>query len=94
MDPITTALLSAISTGLNNLVSEAVKDAYKTARQAIIKKLGNTKVINAIETDPDSEMNRARLAEALATNEADKDPEINRLARQLMQTLQETETGG
>ena len=93
MDLITTALLSALSTGLNNLGSEVVKDAYKTARQAIIKKLGNAEAIRALETEPDSEHNRARLAKALATKNPDKDPEINRLARQLIQILQETEAG-
>jgi formylglycine-generating enzyme required for sulfatase activity len=78
---------------MNNPASEAVKDAYQTARQAIIKKLGNAKAIDALETDPDSGQNRAWLAEALAAEEASEDPEINRLTRQLIQTLQETEAG-
>ena len=93
MDPVTTALLSAISSSLNNLASEAVKDAYKATKQAIKRKFGISKSMDDLEADPSSKQRQTRLAEDLSAKNAAADPELIALAQRLIDAIKETEAG-
>lgn len=93
MDPVTTALIAAVSSGLKAVADEAVLDVYKSIKSAIKKKLGISKAIAELEANPNSKERQQALAENLAAKDADKDPEILRLANKLIQALQETEAG-
>ena len=93
MDPVTTALLSAISSGLNNLATDAAKDAYKTAKHLIKQKLGISSVIDELEANPESRQRQTRLIEELAAKEAGADPELVALAQRLIEAIKETEAG-
>ena len=93
MDPVTTALVTAISSGLNNLAAEAVKDAYKAAKQAIKRKFGISKAMDDLEADPGSKQRQTRLAEDLSAKNAAADPELIALAHRLIDAIKETEAG-
>lgn len=51
MDPITTALVSAISSGFNNQTAEAGQSVYQAVKKAVQTKIGNTQAIEALEAD-------------------------------------------
>ena len=93
MDPVTSALLSAISSGLNTLASKAAKDAYKATKQAIRRKLGIAKIIDELEADPSSKKQQTKLAEELVAKNAAGDSELMALAQRLLDAIKEAEAG-
>jgi len=93
MDPVTAAIVSAVSAGLTTVGKEAAKDAYHRIKIVIKEKLGIDKAIDALEKEPDSKERQEALAEKLAARNAEKDPELLLLATRLAEALKETEPG-
>jgi formylglycine-generating enzyme required for sulfatase activity len=93
MDPVTAAIVSAVSAGLSTIGKEAVKDAYNHIKNVIKEKLGNVKAIDALEKKPDSKELQEALAENLAARHVEKDLELLSLAARLAEALRETEAG-
>ena len=93
MDPVTDAIVSAVSAGLATVGKEAAKDAYHRIKNVIKEKLGIVKPIDALEKEPDSKERQEALAEKLAARHAEKDPELLLLAARLAEALRETEAG-
>lgn len=101
MDPISTAIITAVSAGITRGMTavgkEAILDAYKGIKNAIKFRFGKdnniSKTITDLEANPESKGSRLLLAEHIATAEADQDPDILKVAQKLTEALQSTETG-
>ena len=101
MDPITTAIVAAVSAGVTSGVTavgkEAILDAYKGIKNAIKSRLGKdnniSKTITDLEADPESKGRQLLLAEQIETADANQDSEILEIAQKLTEALQSTETG-
>jgi hypothetical protein len=93
MDPVTTAIVAAVSAALDTGAKEAVKDAYHSLKQAIKKRIGIAGAINDLETAPGSKQQQQRLATEMAARHAHKDNQIAALAQQLTDALKTTASG-
>jgi hypothetical protein len=87
MDPIAAALIAAIA----NLSSTVIKDAYDGIKSLLVKKFGaQSKVVQAVDelqAEPDSQGRQAVLNEQLGKANAAQDPELKRLADELLEKL-------
>jgi hypothetical protein len=96
MDPVTTALLAAISAGALSGLTEAgkttVADAYGKLKALLAKKFGGksdvVQAVEQVEAKPDSAGRKETLAEEVAGVKADQDPEIVQAAQILLQAVQ------
>lgn len=97
MDPITTAIVAAVTAGVTEVGTKAISDAYQGLKDLIESKLGqDSKVpeaIDGLEGTPESTGRQMVLAENMALEKADWDPELVRLAEKLVQALIETKAG-
>lgn len=66
MDPVITALVSAISSGLRGPAAGTARNEYAGLKQVLEKKLGTTQTIDAPEVNPKSKELQTRLARDLA----------------------------
>ena len=93
MDPITTAILAAIAVVSNN----AIKDSYSALKALLKKKFGEEsdliEAVNKLETKPESEGRKATLQEEIEAVKANDDPEIVKLAQNLIEELKEHPEG-
>jgi len=102
MDPVTTALLAAISAGALSGLTEAgktaVADAYGKLKALLAKKFGRksdvVQAVEQVEAKPDSAGRKEVLAEEVAGVKADQDPEIVQAAQILLQVVQGLPEGG
>ena len=101
MDPITTALVAAVSAGLTSGVTaagkQAVVDAYNGLKRIISSKFGRdsqvSKAIAELEEEPDSKGRQTILSEQVAATKADQDSEILEITQELIKALKSTEAG-
>ena len=97
MDPISTAIVAAVSSGMTAVGKEGILDAYKGIKNAIKSRFGKdnniSKTITDLEADPKSKGRQLLLAEHIATAEANQDPDILKVAQKLTEALQSIETG-
>lgn len=95
MDPITLAIVSALSaglvSGLTKIGESVVGDAYQALKTALGKRFGKkNKVLKAVkdlEADPGSIRTREALSRSVRDIEADRDRELLRLAENLNRTV-------
>jgi len=95
MDPITLALVSALSAGLASGVTKigesVVGDAYQALKTALGKRFGKKsemlKAVKNLEADPGSIHTQQALSRSVRNAEADRDREILRLAENLNKTV-------
>ena len=95
MDPITTAIVAALTTGIvsgsTKVGEQAIADAYDKLKGLLSKKLGvKSKVVKAVkelETNPKSEARKAVLKEEMGAAKADKDSELLKAAQALLKTI-------
>ncbi len=94
MDPITQAIVLGVA---GNLATEALKAAYKSLKDALTAKYGEKSnlvdAVNKLESKPDSENRRGVVREEVEEVQADKDPELVRLANDLLSQLNEQPGG-
>jgi hypothetical protein len=101
MDPISTAIVAAVSASVTNGMTavgkEAILDAYKGIKNAIKSKFGKdnniSKTITDLEANPESKGRQLLLAEQIVTAEANRDSDILKITQKLTEALQSTETG-
>jgi predicted Zn-dependent peptidase len=101
MDPITTAIVAALSAGaiggLTETSKTAITDAYNRLKALLTKKFGtNSEVVQAIgqlETKPTSSGRKETLQEEIATVKADQDEEILAMAKHLLTVAQPQQAG-
>ena len=102
MDPITTAIIAALTAGaaagLTDVTKQVISDLYGQLKGLIHNKFGKdsqiSKAIANIEEKPDSVGRRETLKEEVASAKVDQDPEIMKLAQQLVEQLKAQPGGG
>ncbi len=103
MDPITLAIVTAVSTGVAKELTEgaikpAIADAYHKLKALLSKKFGGESdvvhAVNEVEAKPDSAGRKATLQEEVVTAKADQDQEVLQAAQALLHLLQATPAGG
>lgn len=101
MDPITTAMASALIAGVMQgtaaVGKQLIVDAYTTLRDAIWTKCGPqsdvAEAIERAEQEPDRESRQLALAEEIAEADLARDAELVQLAKALQAALAETKAG-
>lgn len=96
MDPITAAIMAAVSAGaiggLTEMSKTALTDAYEKLKALLVKKFGKesevVQAVEQVEARPASNARKALLAEEVAAVKADQDNELLAGARTLQQVLQ------
>ena len=102
MDPITTAIVSALSvgalSGLTVTSKAAISDAYARLKTLLTKKFGGESevvhAVNGMEAKPESAGRQVTLQEEVAAVSADQDQEVLHAAQALLQLLQASGEGG
>lgn len=94
MDPITlvvSALAAGIAAGLTNVSKAAVKDTYEAFKARLKKKVEGhedaQEALASVEKKPESENRQGVLKEELAELGIEKDEELIRLAKTIMEKL-------
>lgn len=94
MDAITTAIVTGLAIPV---AKDAIADAYAALKAALKKKFGaQSDVVNAVEQlekKPDSEGRKATLQEEVENAKVNDDPEIVKLAQDLLSKLKEQPGG-
>ena len=101
MDPITAAIVAALSAGaiggLTEVSKTAIIDGYNKLKSLLAKKFGGESevihAVNGLEARPDSEGRKTVLQEEIAAVKADQDPEVLQLAQVLLDKVRE-QSGG
>ena len=102
MDPITAAIVAALSagaiSGLTETSKTAITDAYARLKTLLTKKFGSESevvhAVDAVEAKPESAGRQATLQEEVAAAKADQDQEVLHAAQALLQLLQASGEGG
>ena len=93
MDPITTAIVAAVA----GISSSAIKDGYNALKSALKKKFGEKSdlvdAIDGLEKKPDSEGRKATVQEEVEIAKVNDDPDLIRLAQDLLHKLKEQPGG-
>lgn len=91
MDPITTAIVAAISAGISQVGEQAVVDAYAQLKGILRKKFGaSSKVVKAVkelEANPKSSARKEVVQEEIAAVKADQDLELLKAAQSLLKKI-------
>ena len=95
MDPVTAAILAAISAGaiagVTKAGEQAIVDAYAKLKELLGKKFGTkSKVVKAVkdlEANPKSEARKAVIKEEVAAAKVDQDKELLQVAQALLKSV-------
>jgi hypothetical protein len=101
MDPITAALIAALSagaaSGLTDTAKKAIADGYNGLKALINRKFGgSSEVTNAIEKfqdAPDSPTRQKTLAEKFKETKISEDPEVLSVAQSLLALIEKLPGG-
>ena len=95
MDPITVAIVAALTAGATSGLTETAKsafvDAYNALKSLLKNKFGNEseviKAVEGLETKPQSPNRQGMLKEELADVKADQDAELLQAAQMLLSQI-------
>lgn len=91
MEPITTALIAALTAGAAKAAEKAIVDGYEVLKTALQKKFGKeselSQAVEKLEQKPDSAGRQETLKEEVAAARAEQDPELHSLAQSLLEAL-------
>ncbi|NJK67510.1 MAG: hypothetical protein HC941_14150 [Microcoleus sp. SU_5_3] len=94
MDPITTAFVTTLTIPV---AKDIITDGYQALKAALKKKFGSESdlvdAIEKLEKKPDSEARKAAVQEEVETAKVNDDPEIVKLAQDLLNKLKEQPGG-
>ena len=98
MDPITGAIVAAVSAGVAGKAGEmAFKSAYEALKTAIRKKFGSqskvVKAVSELENEPDFKSNQDAFAGRMEQVRAAADSDLLKLTKVLTVALQQTDPG-
>ncbi len=101
MDPITAAIVAALSAGVLSGLTEASKtaitDGYSKLKMLLTKKFGGESevihAVNEVEAKPDAAGRQAMLKAEIANAKADQDQDILLAAQALLQLIQASPEG-
>jgi hypothetical protein len=96
MDPVTTAIIAALTAGAISGVTEtskkAIVDAYEGLKKILRQKFGKKseiiQAVNLLEKKPDSTGRQETLKEEVARVKAEKDEEILLAAQEILTLIQ------
>jgi len=102
MEPVTTAIIAALSagaaSGITDVAKKAIADAYNGLKALINRKFGDNKkitdAIDALQANPESDGRRQVLAEELNTVKASAEPELLNAAQSLIDLVKALPQGG
>ena len=92
MDPVTTAIITALSagtiSGITDTAKTAISDGYNKLKALLVKKHGKdsdvVQAIKMLETMPESANRQGTVAEVIATTKTEQDDEILAAAKQIL----------
>ncbi len=95
MDPVMTAIVSALAMGVassvTTIVEKNIVDAYGALKSVIKKKFGENsdvvKAMNDLEDKPESSGRKATLNEEVVAAKADQEAEIIKIAQALLEQI-------
>src|SRR5260370_33282025 len=95
MDPVSTAIVAALTVGISGGMTEmgkkAITDAYEALKVLLKKKFGNqsevVKSVEHLEAKPDSPARKDLLQEEVTVVQADRDQEICQAAQALLDQI-------
>ncbi|MGL5063221.1 MAG: hypothetical protein ACRC62_24845 [Microcoleus sp.] len=94
MDPIASAIVLGVA---GNLVTDALKAAYKSLKDALAKKYGEDSdlvdAVNKLEKTPDRDDRKVTVEAEVKIAKANDDDELVRLAQALLDQLKEQPGG-
>lgn len=94
MDPITTAIVTAVGTGF---AKDVITDSYNTLKSALRRKFGDQSdlvdAVEQLEKKPDSEARKATVQEEVETTKANDAPDVVKLAQDLLDKIKEQPGG-
>jgi hypothetical protein len=101
MDPVTTAIISALAAGIGkgatDVVKNAIVDGYQGLKLLLKRKFGDTseiaKAVENLEKKPDSAGRQQTVAEEISNVKAATDPDVVAAAKELLANI-ETQPGG
>ena len=97
MDPISTAIVAALTAGVTEVGKKVIPDAYDALKAALKKKFGDdgdvVEAVESLEKKPKSVGRQTTVQEEVAAANAADDPEVKKLAQALIEALQSTPEG-
>lgn len=95
MDPVTTAIVAALATGVASGMTKfgesVIVDAYEALKTALKQKFGVdsnlAEAVNNLENKPDSAGRKETLREEVISAKADQDPDVLKAAQALLDQL-------
>lgn len=101
MEPVSAAIIAGVvagvATGTTKVVEQAAVDAYKALMTALGKKSGSNsdvvKAVERLENKPDSEGQKAVVAEEIKAAKVHEDAELIAAAKRLLAELEKTPKG-
>ena len=95
MDPISTAIVAALTagavSGATKAGEQAISDAYNSLKELLKKKFGArskvAKAVKELETNPKSKARKAVVSEEVAVAKADKDKDLIKAAKSLLNII-------
>ena len=101
MDPITAAIIAALTagalSGLTQTGTTAITDAYQGIKELLVQKFGGrshvVQALDHLEAKPESTSRQSGLAEEIIAVQAEQDGEVLAAATHLMTLLQPQQAG-
>jgi hypothetical protein len=101
MDPISAAVIAAITAGLvqgaGDIGKQVLLDSYRKLKSLIVQRFGDkSELVNAIEgfeSRPESSARKELVVEEITRSSADQDKDLLAAAHELLSKLQETSEG-
>jgi hypothetical protein len=101
MDPVTTAIVSAVTAGLasgaTDTIKQTVVDAYNTVKNLVKSKLGHSndvsKAIENLEENPTSKGQPIVLSEQIEAANLQQEPDVLKAAQHLLELLKQQPGG-
>jgi hypothetical protein len=97
MDPITAAILAALSAGGGTVAGHALVDAYNGLKATLKRKFGDesevVEAVDRLERDPESEGRKLTVKEEVEKAGVDQDPEVLKAAQELLDQVKQQPDG-
>lgn len=102
MDPVSLALITAVSAGVTSTITDATKASlvasYMALKTRLLEKISSLhpkvpQALAELEASPTSQARQTVLVEEVVTAQISHDPELLDLAQALLQQIQQTPTG-
>jgi hypothetical protein len=97
MDPISTAVLSAIAAGATQVAGTALNDAYKGLKGILRRRYGTSsrlyQTLRDVERNPDNDLSRAALVRLIQASPATRDRRILAATDEVIRVIQQSPDG-